>query len=98
WTMFEGADVDAHAGFDLSTHRLEHGVESFGLRNRTNNAVENGASRILRLSELLSDNSENHRVRHEVAPIHERLCLEPKGCSGSDRASQHVARGKRRHL
>ena len=54
----------------LASDRSERSSQSFGLWNSTHRAVENRAQLCFRRRNCVAQDSENHRIRHQITTVH----------------------------
>jgi hypothetical protein len=69
-------------------------VERLGLGDGPRKAVENEPASLAFAIDTLGDETDDERVRHELAPRHDVPCLATKLAAGGHRRPQHVAGGK----
>ncbi len=84
--------------FDDSINLLafvfEHGVQRLCLIHRTGETIENYTLRTVRLFDPVGDHVHHNVIGHEVAGIHNRLCLFAQIGARRDFRAQHIPRGQ----
>ena len=82
-------ELEHHVELDAAVG--EHVVEDLGLRDRAREAVEQEAAVRVVLGQPVADHVDGDVVRDEVAPVHERLGLEPERGPLADVRAEDVA-------
>src|SRR5271157_1860633 len=84
-------DLDRHAALETQTELREQGIEGLRLLQGSREAVKDEATSRIRLGEPLFHHADHHRVRHELAALHDRLDLSSKLGARGLRRAQHFA-------
>jgi hypothetical protein len=88
-------DLEAEHRVQGTIKAREHALQSLGLGDRADDAVEDHTALELAASQRLADDPEDHIVRHEVPAVHVLLRLPAQRGTVAHRGAQHVARGER---
>src|SRR5271166_1292731 len=85
-------DLDRHAALETQTESSKQGIEGLGLLQSAREAVQDEALARIRLGKPLLHHADYHRVRDELAALHDCLDLPSKLRARGLRRAQHLAR------
>ncbi len=85
--------IDKDGGLERHAHRLQHGVEGFGLGNVAGKSVEDEPVVGVRFGEAFADDAEDDLIADQLARIHGFLGPQSEGGACCHRRPQQITRG-----